>query len=157
MEKSYDYIEMKFPAKPEYIGIIRLTISGIASRMGFAYDDIEDLKIATSEACTNAVQHAYKDQEDGEITIGFGLYDNRLELVVSDSGESCNFEEVRQGLGPYGKEEQIEFLREGGLGLYLIETLMDKVKIHQNSGVTVYMTKFIQGEQVETDAKTIST
>ena len=97
------------------------------------------------------------DQEDGEITIGFGLYDNRLELVVSDSGESCNFEEVRQGLGPYGKEEQIEFLREGGLGLYLIETLMDKVKIHQNSGVTVYMTKFVQGEQVETDAKTIST
>ena len=148
---------MKFPAKPEYIGIIRLTISGIASRMGFSYDDIEDLKIATSEACTNAVQHAYKDQEDGEITIGFGLYENRLELVVSDSGESCNFEEVRQGLGPYGKEEQIEFLREGGLGLYLIETLMDKVKIHQHSGVTVYMTKFIQGEQVETDAKTIST
>ena len=157
MEKSYDYIEMKFPAKPEYIGIIRLTISGIASRMGFSYDDIEDLKIATSEACTNAVQHAYKDQEDGEITLGFGLYENRLELVVSDSGESCNFEEVRQGLGPYGKEEQIEFLREGGLGLYLIETLMDKVKIHQHSGVTVYMTKFIQGEQVETDAKTIST
>ena len=157
MEKSYDYIEMKFPAKPEYIGIIRLTISGIASRMGFSYDDIEDLKIATSEACTNAVQHAYKDQEDGEITIGFGLYENRLELVVSDSGESCNFEEVRQGLGPYGKEGQIEFLREGGLGLYLIETLMDKVKIHQHSGVTVYMTKFIQGEQVETDAKTIST
>ena len=157
MEKSYDSIELKFPAKPEYIGIIRLTISGIASRMGFSYDDIEDLKIATSEACTNAVQHAYKDQEDGEITIGFGLYENRLELVVSDSGESCNFEEVRQGLGPYGKEEQIEFLREGGLGLYLIETLMDKVKIHQHSGVTVYMTKFIQGEQVETDAKTIST
>lgn len=157
MEKSYDYIEMKIPAKPEFIGIIRLTISGIASRMGFSYDDIEDLKIATSEACTNAVQHAYKDKEDGEITVGFGLYENRLELVVSDSGESCNFEEVRQGLGPYGKEEQIEFLREGGLGLYLIETLMDKVKIHQNSGVTVYMTKFVQGEQVETDAKTIST
>lgn len=157
MEKSYDYIEIKIPAKPEFIGIIRLTISGIASRMGFSYDDIEDLKIATSEACTNAVQHAYKDKEDGEITVGFGLYENRLELVVSDSGESCNFEEVRQGLGPYGKEEQIEFLREGGLGLYLIETLMDKVKIHQNSGVTVYMTKFVQGEQVETDAKTIST
>ncbi len=157
MEKSYDYIEMKIPAKPEFIGIMRLTISGIASRMGFSYDDIEDLKIATSEACTNAVQHAYKDKEDGEITVGFGLYENRLELVVSDSGESCNFEEVRQGLGPYGKEEQIEFLREGGLGLYLIETLMDKVKIHQNSGVTVYMTKFVQGEQVETDAKTIST
>ncbi|MGN1401906.1 MAG: anti-sigma B factor RsbW [Bacillus sp. (in: firmicutes)] len=157
MSKGYEYVEMKIPAKPEFIGVVRLTISGIASRMGFSYDDIEDLKIATSEACTNAVQHAYKDGEKGEVTIGVGLYEDKLELVVSDSGNSCNFEEVRQGLGPYEKEAEIEFLREGGLGLYLIETLMDKVKIHQNQGVTVFMTKFVQGEQVETDAKKIST
>ncbi|MFS0784406.1 anti-sigma B factor RsbW [Bacillus sp. 1P06AnD] len=157
MKKGYDYIEMKIPAKPEYIGVVRLTISGVASRMGFSYDDIEDLKIATSEACTNAVQHAYKEEEDGEVTIGFGLYQDRLELMVADSGQSCDFDEVRQGLGPYEKEVQVEFLREGGLGLYLIETLMDKVKIHQYQGVTVFMTKFVQGEQVESDAKTIST
>ncbi|MCY8471546.1 anti-sigma B factor RsbW, partial [Bacillus haynesii] len=35
--------------------MIRLTLSGIASKMGYSYDDIEDLKIAVSEACTNAV------------------------------------------------------------------------------------------------------
>ncbi|WP_050613781.1 anti-sigma B factor RsbW [Bacillus testis] len=157
MKKGYEYVEMKIPAKPEYIGVVRLTISGIASRMGFSYDDIEDLKIATSEACTNAVQHAYKGMEEGEVTIGFGLYPDRLELMVADNGQSCNFDEVRQGLGPYEKEQQVEFLREGGLGLYLIETLMDKVKIHQYQGVTVFMTKFVQGEQVETDAKTLST
>lgn len=157
MKRGYDYIEMKIPAKPEFIGVIRLTLSGVASRMGFSYDDIEDLKIAASEACTNAVQHAYKGQEDGEVTVGLGLYEDRLELLVSDSGSSCDFEEVRQGLGPYEKEDKVEFLREGGLGLYLIETLMDKVKIHQYQGVTVFMTKFIQGEQVESDAKTIST
>lgn len=157
MKRGYDYIEMRIPAKAEYIGVVRLTISGIASRMGFSYDDIEDLKIATSEACTNAVQHAYKEKDDGEVVVGFGLYEDRLELMVADSGHSCDFEDVRQGLGPYGKEQNVEFMREGGLGLYLIETLMDKVKIHQYQGVTVFMTKFVQGEQVESDAKTIST
>ena len=60
MREAFDYIEMKIPAKPEYVGVIRLTLSGIASRMGFTYDLIEDLKIAASEAITNAVQHAYK-------------------------------------------------------------------------------------------------
>ncbi|WP_409296564.1 anti-sigma B factor RsbW [Peribacillus sp. SCS-26] len=157
MTETFDYIEMKFPAKPEFIGVIRLTLSGIASRMGFAYEDIEDLKIATSEACTNAVQHAYKDNEKGEVKIGFGLYEDRLEVMVADNGHSCDFEEVRKGLGPYGADQNVELLREGGLGLYLIESLMDDVKIHQHEGVTVFMTKFLVGEQVESDAERIST
>lgn len=66
MNEPFDYIEVKIPAKPEFVGVIRLTLSGIASRMGFAYEEIEDLKIATSEACTNAVQHAYKQNEQGK-------------------------------------------------------------------------------------------
>lgn len=156
MNESYEYIEMKLPAKPEYIGVMRLTLSGIASRMGFSYDSIEDLKIATSEACTNAVQHAYKDKNDGEVIIGFGLYENRLEVMVADNGLSCNFEQIRKELGPYEGDQAVEFLREGGLGLYLIETLMDEVKIHQTEGVTVLMTKFLEGEQVEIDAETVS-
>jgi serine/threonine-protein kinase RsbW len=157
MIKPYDYIEMKIPAKPEFIGVIRLTLSGIASRMGFSYDEIEDLKIATSEACTNAVQHAYQKNEHGDVIVGFGLYKDRLEVIVADYGQSFDFESARQELGPYHQNESVEFLREGGLGLYLIETLMDEVKIHYKEGVTVLMTKYREGEQVEIDAKTIST
>ena len=157
MNQEYDYIEMKIPAKPEYVGVVRLTISGIASRMGFTIDDIEDLKIAISEACTNAVQHAYKDEEDGEVIIGCGVYKDRLELMVADHGHSCNFDEVRQGLGPYHKGQPVEFMREGGIGIYLIETLMDKLEIRQHLGVMVFMTKFVQGEQVETNEQNLST
>jgi len=157
MNQEYDYVEMKIPAKSEYVGVVRLTISGIASRMGFSFDDIEDLKIAVSEACTNAVQHAYKEGEDGEILIGCGVYEDRLELMVADHGHSCNFDEVRLGLGPYHKDQQVEFMREGGLGIYLIETLMDRVEIRQHLGVMVFMTKFFRGERVEPDEQNLST
>jgi serine/threonine-protein kinase RsbW len=157
MNQPYDYIEMKIPAKPEYVGVIRLTLSGIASRMGFSYEELDDLKIAVSEACTNAVQHAYKNNLQGEVNIGFGLYSNRIEIMVADNGQSFDFEQARKGLGPYKHHDSVEFLREGGLGLYLIETLMDEVRIHCNVGVTVFMTKFLEGERVEIDAKTIST
>lgn len=158
MNQPYDYVEMKIPAKPEYVGVIRLTSSGIAGRMGFSYDDIEDLKIAISEACTNAVQHAYKINEKGEVVIGFGLYADRLEVMVADQGMSFNFHELRNAIGPYNQEKDtVEFMREGGLGLYLIEALMDEVKIHHKDGVTVLMTKYLEGEKVESDAKTVST
>lgn len=137
--EEFDHISMKIPAKAEYVGVIRLTISGIASRMGFDYELIEDLKIAASEAITNAVQHAYKDKEDGEVTIDFSLYPDRLEVMVSDKGDSFDLEKVRELAGPYTEDVQIEFMREGGLGLYLIESLMDKVRIHYDGGITVMM------------------
>jgi len=155
--QPFDYIEMKIPAKAQYVGVMRLTISGIASRMGFTYDDIEDLKIAASEAITNAVQHAYSEKENGEVVVGFALYHDKLEVIVADHGNSFDFMKIKEEVGPYDESASVDMLREGGLGLYLIESLMDEVKIHHKEGVTVFMTKFIEEEQVETDAKTVST
>lgn len=146
MNEVMDYIEMKIPAKPDYVGVIRLTLSGIASRMGFTYEEIEDMKIAASEACTNAVQHAYNKDEGGEVIIGFGVYQEKLEIVVADSGKSFNFLQTKEELGPYTESSTVEQLSEGGLGLYLIETLMDEVRVLNHSGVTVFMVKNRSGE-----------
>jgi serine/threonine-protein kinase RsbW len=149
MKELVDYIEMKIPAKPEYVGIIRLTLSGIASRMGYSYDIIEDLKIATSEACTNAVQHAYKHNEGGEVVVGFGLYADRLEVMIADNGKSFDFEKTKNELGPYSASSPVDQLPEGGLGLYLMETLMDEVRVLVNSGVTVFMIKYLSEERID--------
>ncbi|WP_243292538.1 anti-sigma B factor RsbW [Bacillus sp. FJAT-47783] len=146
-----DYVEMKIPAKPEFIGVVRLTVSGIASRMGFTYDEIEDLKVATSEACTNAVKHAY-EEEVGEIVIGFRMNEDRLEIMVADNGKSFEFPNLKEQLGPYSPSVPIEELNEGGLGLFLIDTLMDEVKVHAESGVTVFMTKLLNEERIDNDA-----
>ena len=85
--QPYDYIEIKIPAKAQYVGVARLTISGLASRLGFTYDDIEDLKIASSEAITNAVQHAYKEDEEGEVVVGCALYEDKLKLWLLIMGK----------------------------------------------------------------------
>jgi serine/threonine-protein kinase RsbW len=154
MKHVMDYVEMKIPAKPEYVGVIRLTISGIASRMGYTYEEIEDIKIAVSEACTNAVQHAYPDEESGEVIVGFGIYEDKLETMVADSGKSFNFLQTKNELGPYTESSTVDQLSEGGLGLYLIETLMDEVRVLNRSGVTVFMVKYRGGERENHD-KTI--
>ncbi|MBO1910699.1 anti-sigma B factor RsbW [Sporosarcina sp. 6E9] len=153
--QPYDYVEIRVPAKAQYIGIARLTISGLASRLGFNYDEIEDLKIATSEAVTNAVQHAYQDK-DGEVVVGCALFEDKIEIMIADHGESFNYEETKKDIGPYNELEEVEFLREGGLGLYLMETLMDEVKVHHEEGVTVFMTKYLGEEQVDKDVETVT-
>ena len=46
---TYETIKMEISANPEYVSIIRLTTSGIANKVGFCLDDIEDLKVAIKE------------------------------------------------------------------------------------------------------------
>lgn len=155
--KEFDYVEIRVPAKPQYVSVVRLAISGLAIRVGFSYDEIEDLKIATSEAVTNVVQHAYAEEEEGEIVISVALYTDRMEIMVSDYGNSFNFEEVKAKIGPYHVDDNVALLREGGLGLYLMETLMDEVRINNEGGVTVFMTKYVSREQVEDNVERVNT
>lgn len=152
--QSYDYVEMKVPAKAQYVGVVRLAISGLASRLGFTFEEIEDLKIASSEVITNAVQHAYTEEE-GEVIVGCALFQDKIEIMVADDGQSFDFEETKKQIGPYSEGQEAEYLREGGLGLYLVEALMDEVKIHQEKGVTIFMTKYLGGERVDKDVETI--
>jgi len=155
--ETFDFIEMKVPAKPEYVGVVRLSISGIANRMGFNYEDIEDSKVALSEAITNAVTHAYYEEDDGEVTVGFGVFENRLEIMVADRGGSFDLNAIKDEIGPYQQSESVEDVREGGFGLFLIDALMDKVEINNDYGVIVLMTKYLSGTGVDSNGDQIRT
>src|SRR5947209_9805649 len=51
-------VELTIPGKPEYVGVARLAILGVASRMRFSYDEVEDIRLAVGEACTTAIERA---------------------------------------------------------------------------------------------------
>ncbi|NGP46244.1 anti-sigma B factor RsbW [Bacillaceae bacterium SIJ1] len=157
MTRSHDSVEMKIPAKPEYVGVVRLTGSGVANRIGFNYEDIEDIKVALSEACTNAVHHAYESEENGEISVTFNVYSDRLEMMVADAGRHFDLEQIQKRLGPLDIDQQnIDNMNEGGLGLFLIDTLMDTVEVISDSGVVVQMTKYLKRDEVEERVDPIS-
>src|SRR5699024_4875353 len=122
------------------------------SRMGFSYESIEDIKVAISEAVTNVVSHAYESEEKGEVAIGFGIYKDKMEIMISDKGDSFQFEKIRNRIGPVKTREKVNptvELREGGFGLFLIDALMDEVEINNEYGVIVLMTKYLNEAEVE--------
>jgi serine/threonine-protein kinase RsbW len=149
-EKPIDLVNLTIPAKPDYVGIARLAVSGVANRMGFTYDEIEDLKLAVAEACTNAVDHAYSCGE-GEIEVSCNIFHNRLEIEVIDRGNSFDVKEVERRTGPIQVEASMNSVRERGLGLYLMKSLMDHVDIRGDNGVIVTLTKYIRKDVVESD------
>ena len=44
-------VRLVVPASPEYLRLVRLTAAGLASRLGFTFDEVEDLRIAVDELC----------------------------------------------------------------------------------------------------------
>lgn len=51
------HVELRLPNRPEFVAVARLTVSAIAARLEFDINDIEDIKVAVAEACTNAIEH----------------------------------------------------------------------------------------------------
>ena len=63
-------VRLVVPAKPEYIGLARVTAAGLASRLGFSYDSVEDLRLAVDEACYSVTG---SDGRQGTLELRFVL------------------------------------------------------------------------------------
>ena len=85
MNSDVQRVTLNLPASAEYVDIVRLNLYGIASKMGFSYEEIEDMKVAVSEACNNSVLYAYS-QEGGMVEVLFQVTSESLSITVRDEG-----------------------------------------------------------------------
>ncbi|MCD9025981.1 anti-sigma B factor RsbW [Cohnella silvisoli] len=131
-------VTLSVPALPEYVDLVRLTLYGIASKMKFTFEDIEDMKVAVSEACNNAVLHAYGG-DDGNVEVQFVTNADELSITVRDFGRSFKIAENQATPSLHGKS--IDEIQSGGLGLYLMQALMDRVEVQHDGGTAVTLTK----------------
>lgn len=75
MSEKIDKIVVHLPKKAEYVGFIRLAVSGLVSKMGFDIDTVEDIKVVVSEVC-NRIISLKEDTSDEYYDITFNLFDN---------------------------------------------------------------------------------
>lgn len=152
MKATEEMVTLQVPATAEYVDLVRVTLYGIAAKMGFSYEEIEDMKVAVSEACNNAVLHAYGNpaagtpaiapDEQPRMEIRYVKREDALSIVVKDEGQS--FDAVAASEAPKTSPlmgKSIGEINPGGLGLYLMQALMDQVEVHSESGTEVILTK----------------
>jgi serine/threonine-protein kinase RsbW len=94
-------------------------------------DDVSDLKVALTEACTNSVRYAY-GSDDGTVDISFELDDDSIAIEVTDDGP---------GFEPQLIKDPGE-LAEGGLGLAIIQALTDDAQIGRRADGTGSRVRF---------------
>jgi serine/threonine-protein kinase RsbW len=129
-------IRLTIPAKPEYITLGRLALTGIARLREIPDETLGDLKLALTEACSNSVRHAYENG-GGTVEICYELHADRLVVEVVDRG---------QGFDPSDRGAQDDDLAEGGLGIAIIRALADELELEGRTngrGARLRFVKFL--------------
>ncbi len=70
-------VRLEVPASPEFFRITRIMVAGVASRVGFTLDDVEDLRIAIDELCFALVGRAGRP---GTLTLHYAIHDDGLSV-----------------------------------------------------------------------------
>jgi len=126
-------VELKIPCKPEYVGVARLAILGVASRMRFSYDQVEDVRLAVGEACTTAVEWGAKNKRDNtDIVVRSSISNDKLMIdVIDGAGQRQETPAEQDSIEPES------------LGALLITLLVDEVTVTPlNGGTHVKMVKY---------------
>jgi serine/threonine-protein kinase RsbW len=116
-------VSLSIPAKPEYIALCRLALTGLAHVREMEPDAVADVKLALTEACSNSIRHAYDDGRQGVVDVQYELNGSKIAVEVRDAGA---------GFDPEAKVGSGEELDEGGLGLEIIRALTDELAIESH-------------------------
>lgn len=130
--RSMGVVELRIPSKAEWVAVARLAVAAVANRLNFSIEDIEDVKLAVAEACTNCIQHASGSEQ---IEITCETEPEGLTVRVRDYGQGTRPDQIAA--------RRVAEPRVGGLGVFLIRSLMDSVEydVHPERGTNLVMTK----------------
>jgi serine/threonine-protein kinase RsbW len=130
-----DVITLSFPAKADYLLLARLALAGLA-RDGRIDDELlADLKLAVTEACGNAVRHAYPDGA-GDVSVSYVMDGTILIVLVEDQGAGIEADRPRS--------DGVERSLEGGMGMSIMRAIADELEVGAGAdgrGTVVQMTK----------------
>jgi serine/threonine-protein kinase RsbW len=111
-------------SRTEKLSLVRDFVSEAARKFGFDEESVNKIALAVDEACTNIIKHSYKFATDKDITIRINSTAKYFEVLIEDQGISFDPEKVH----PPNMKEYLTQYRRGGLGMFLMRSLMDKVE-----------------------------
>lgn len=119
--------ELIVPAQVENLALIGDFITSVARRVGLSEKQVFEVQLATDEACTNVIEHAYRSAE-GSVHIVCLLDEDGLEVQIHDTGDSFDPEKVTAP----NLDAPLEDRNMGGLGLHFMRSVMDEVRFEFN-------------------------
>lgn len=138
-------MKLEFSSKSANEAFARISVAAFASQLDPTIEELADIKTSVSEAVTNSIIHAYPNK-DGIVKVKANLYEDELEIEISDTGEGIeNVAEAREAL--YTTKGNLE---RSGMGFTIMENFMDELKVESivGLGTKVTMNKKIKKKNI---------
>lgn len=135
--------ELIFTSLAENVGIARMLIASIGAQLDLSLNDIEELKVAVSEAVSNAIIHGYENRSNERVYLTIELDSESLRITVRDEG--CGIRDIEQAMQPAFSTDPERM----GLGFVFMQSFMDDLQVDSsvNQGTTVTMIKQLNNNQ----------
>jgi serine/threonine-protein kinase RsbW len=130
MRTQVSHRSKRILSRTDYLIEVREFVGEAARAFGFSEEDTANIVLAVDEACTNIIKHAYQYATDKEIEVSIFPQDRSFEIRIYDSGKSFDPSTIRQP----DLKEHIGHRKRGGLGVYMMKKLMDKVEYNFHKG-----------------------
>lgn len=140
--KVLNEVKIQLESRSVNEGYARAAVSAFVCQLDPTLEELNDIKTAVSEAVTNCIVHAYKNQV-GIIYISIKLFENStVQISVRDRG--CGIEDIKKAMEPLYTSAGED---RAGLGFSVMESFCDGVKVRSKTGAgtTVTLTKKIRG------------
>ncbi len=130
-------VKLEFPSIGDNVALARITIAALASQHELTLNDLEEIKVATSEAVSNAIIHGYQGRPDGIVQLIGILSDDDLIIEIIDEG--IGIDDINQALQPAFSSDPERM----GLGFIFMQSFMDEVIVESelNEGTRVVLKK----------------
>ena len=115
-------MELSIPSHPRFLQVVRAMMSRVAAILNIPDAKTGSIVLAVDEACSNIIKHAYFNDPSGVIEFSITPGKTRLEIAITDYGKSCDMNLM--------KPRELDDIRPGGLGTYIIGQVMDEVEYH---------------------------
>ncbi len=126
--QSINRMSIEFSSLPENVAFARVAVAAFASQLDVTLNDLEELKVAVSEAVTNSIIHGYKSKKDRMIRVDVTLYKEGLEITVADSG--TGIKDIKKALTPAYSTAPDRM----GLGFAFMQSFTDNLEVDSTPG-----------------------
>jgi len=133
---------LEFLSLSENVGLARVAVATFAAQVDITLNEMEEIKVAVSEAVSNAIIHGYSGEPRGTVRVAVERTDSGLVITVKDWG--CGIADVALAMQPAYSTDPERM----GLGFAFMQSFMDELEVTSelNQGTQVRMFKKLKGD-----------